>query len=395
MSNQYEFITINPLLATREELELEIKKLKHESDILKNMDVAFKLILNSTYGAIANKWFVAHNPDVAEAVTLQGQDLIKFSEKVITRYFHELWHKDIELHKKLGVTNVKQVTGPVTIYGDTDSNYCAFGEIYNSVEDFKGDGKEFVFAIYENRLKDYLNKCFEKYGEKYETKNIQNFELETISESAIFLAKKKYILNLIWSDPVDLEPLKNLKYTGVEIKQSSTPLFARKKLEEFIKYFFIKKASNFNLQEFISLLKKCKEEFKLQNIDDIAMGSSLSDYPKHILNDTTAFEINSGCPFHTRGAGLFNYKLNNSKWKGKYELIRSGEKIKYYYAIDKLDPDNNSFSYKPGNFPTEFAPEVDYDMQFTKAILDPLNRIVVAMGFSAIPSNLVTVRRLF
>ena len=68
----------------------ELTSLKNE---LKNEEQAIKLTMNSIYGAIGNNWFACFNPEVAESVTLQGQDLIKHSEKIIDRYFHDFWHK--------------------------------------------------------------------------------------------------------------------------------------------------------------------------------------------------------------------------------------------------------------------------------------------------------------
>ena len=77
----------------------EIKNLKEEIRTLtslkneyKNEEQGIKLTMNSIYGAIGNNYFACFNPDVAEAVTLQGQDLIKYSSMLLTRYFHEFWH---------------------------------------------------------------------------------------------------------------------------------------------------------------------------------------------------------------------------------------------------------------------------------------------------------------
>lgn len=392
MFKTHDFISIDLKTASKLEIEAELKRLKYLSDVLKNEELAIKLILNCIYGAIANKWFVAHNPSVAEAITLQGQDLIKFSESILNRYFQEFWHVDKELHAKMGVTNVRKVSRPAVVYGDTDSNYVSFEDLYNSCDGFKGDGKLFIQQMYDLRIAEYLNKCFDKYAERFKTKNIQNFELETISETGIFLAKKKYILNLIWEDPIDIESLSSIKSRGIELAQSSTPIFARTKIKEFLKYIFTKKKTDFNLQEFVGMLKKCKEEFKLQNVDDISKGCSVNDYRKYILNDSTGFEVASKCPAHVRAAGIHNYQLNTSKWKGKYELIKGGDKIKYFYFKGNGD---SCFGYVPGNFPVEFAPEVDYDLQFAKTIIDPMNRIIEVMGYNKIPPNLVTIRTLF
>lgn len=104
------------------ELELKIAELTALKNELKNEEQAVKLTMNSIYGALGNSWFVCFNTHVAEAVTLQGQDLIKHSEKIIHKYFHEYWHLDKELHEKLGLTEVKKIHRPLVVYGDTDSS---------------------------------------------------------------------------------------------------------------------------------------------------------------------------------------------------------------------------------------------------------------------------------
>ena len=104
-----------------EELEERIDVLKKQASDFKNEEQGVKLTLNSIYGACGNAYFALFNPDVAEAVTLQGQDLVKFAEKVMNKYFHEQWHLDTELHEKLGARNVKRISKSMVAYGDTDS----------------------------------------------------------------------------------------------------------------------------------------------------------------------------------------------------------------------------------------------------------------------------------
>jgi DNA polymerase elongation subunit (family B) len=134
------------------EMEDKIEKLTSLKNELKNEEQAVKLTMNSIYGAIGNNWFVCFNPDVAEAVTLQGQDLIKYSEKIVFRYFSEFWHKDTELHEKLGLTSVRKITKPMTIYGDTDSCYFS---AWSAVRDDVDAGrmtwsKETAVALYDS-----------------------------------------------------------------------------------------------------------------------------------------------------------------------------------------------------------------------------------------------------
>jgi hypothetical protein len=87
--------------------------------------------------------------------------------------------------------------------------------------------------------------------------------------------------------------------------------------------------------------------------------------------------------------------LNNSKHKNKYPLIRSGEKVNYYFVKIKSAADNNVFAYAQGTYPYEFAPPIDYDEQFTKTILDPINRFIEVMGYNPISPNLFMINSLF
>ena len=378
---------------TAKELEAKIAELTALKNELKNEEQAIKLTMNSIYGAIGNAWFVCFNPDVAEAVTLQGQDLIKYSERILDKYFHEYWHQDKELHEKLGLTSVKRIVKPMVVYGDTDSNYVTFQEVVASC-DWQGDPKELILLINKYRLTDYLKNCFNKYSEKWGTDNYQDFELETLAQNGIFLGKKKYVTNLVYSDGVHMDPLSSLKFTGVEMIKGGTPSFVREKLVYLTKFIF-SKGKNFSLREFTQELKSIKKEFRAQQAENISLAVQINNYEKFILNDTTGFEVAKACPIHVRAAGYHNYILNSSKYKDKYPLLRSGEKIRFYFVATKNSAENNVFGFSQGTFPYEFAPPIDYDEQFTKTILDPINRFIEVMGHNPISPNLFMINPLF
>ncbi|MCK9576018.1 MAG: DNA polymerase domain-containing protein [Candidatus Pacearchaeota archaeon] len=379
--------------STIADIEAEIKRLTKIQNDFGNEEQAIKIFINSIYGACASPYFVAYNPQLAEAITLQGQNIIKFSSKVLNLYFHKYWKSDKALHDHLGITVIPTVVQDVAIYGDTDSVYCSFQEAVNG-SDYQGDPVEMIIKMYKFRIKDYLGKAFDQYATKWGTKNIQDFELETISASAILLAKKKYVLDLVWQDGISFEAQAKIKAKGVEIVQSSTPPFARTKLKEMLKYFF-KEKKQLNLKAFVNELKSLKTQFQNEDVSNIAFGSSIGDYEKGIANDTSKFEILPHCPIHVRGAGYHNYLINqNPKYKKKYSLIKSGDKVKFYYAKDDSGKDI-VFAYLPGNLPYEIAPSVDYELQFAKTIIDPLNRFISALGFPELSSNLVTSKQLF
>lgn len=390
---KFKWCEIDPETATSEEIKNEIERLDDLVNVYENKQMAIKIFINSVYGACGSPWFTFYNMDIAEAVTLQGQDLIKYSEKVINHYFLNFWHKDEKLHKKLGLFHVERVTKPLIVYCDTDSNFVSFKEILDNC-DWKGSPKEFILKIYKEFLNEYLGKCYDIYAKKFGTKNYQKFELEKISDSGIWLAKKKYVYNVVWKEPgIDVEPFTNITAKGVEIVQSSSSKFARDTMNVLMKY-ILEKKKNFNIVEFASLLKKVKNEYCLKSIEDVAASNAVGNYEKFVMNDKDKVVLEKGCPIHVRGSAIYNNKLLNSKYKKKYTMIRSGEKVKYYY-VKTRNVDENIFSFIPGSFPIEFAPPIDYDVQFEKSIIHPLNRFVECMGYPAISGNLIVTTQLF
>lgn len=348
------------------------------------------------YGATASPYFVGYNQQLSEAITLQGQDIIKYAAKISNTYFKDYWHRDKKLHRLLGITTgVYPVSENVTIYGDTDSIYITLQDVVKSCG-WVGDPVELIKNITEFRLKEFYNKGFDNYAKRFNTENIQDFQLETISHSAILLAKKKYVLDIAWTDNgISFEPQTNLKPKGVEIVQSSTPVFARKHLKELLKDLF-KYKKDLNLTLFVKKIKELKKNFELEEIETISFGSGIGDYEKGIANDISKLEINSHCPIHVRGSGYHNFLINNNaKLKRKYTLIKSGDKIKYYYSKIEQNGGMNIFAFNPGSFPYEIAPKVDIDLQFSKCIIDPINRFIAAMGFPMISPGLIVSKQLF
>lgn len=389
---EFKLTKIDPHTCSFEELEAEIARLKSLKEEYFNLEQSIKIFINSIYGAAGSPWFEGYNVNLAEAVTLQGQDLAKYASKAIDEYFMTMWHLDTELHKALGITHANKLNEKtLTIYMDTDSCYVTFDPILKSC-DYKGKQVDFILKIKELRLNAYLKKKFEEYAKKFNTTNIQDLELEKISYSTIMVAKKKYILDLAWKEPgVFIEPQAKIKFVGVEIVQGSTPKFARRVLKELIKG-ACAQGKNLKYADVVKKLKEYKREYVLQNPDDVAKTQSLGDYEKYCLEDKRVIRLGEKCPQNVRASAMYNHVvLNSSKWKTKYNLIKTGDKVKYYYTKDG----NEVFGFLPGNFPYEFAPTVDYDLQFEKTIVEPFNRILTSIGFNPVPGNLIYAKSLF
>ena len=254
--------------------------------------------------------------------------------------------------------------------------------------------QDFIQGVDHFRYGGYFKKCLEDYAASFGVENKEDFELERISESMINIAKKKYICHITFEDGIPYERLNYIYPKGVELVRSSTPAFARDKIVSIVKYLF-SHADTFNIKDLLKLVKGLRKEFELADIDDICMQSSVSKYETKVLHDKSLpLQFVSGAHFAVKSAAHYNYLLMKSKdHQQKYEFIKSGTKIKYYCCKDKSVTD--MFAYIRGSYPMEFAPLIDYDEQFAKSILSPVNSIIEPLGMPEITKRLSVVMDIF
>jgi len=391
MSYEFKLAKIDPEKCSIEDLDIEIARLKALKEEYFNLEQSIKIFINSIYGGVGSPWFECYNVALAEAVTLQGQDMIKFANQILDDYFLNIWHKDKKLHEALGLTFANKIIAKtIVIYNDTDSTYVTLKPVVDSC-DWKGDPKDLILKIKSLRLEGYIKQKFNEYAKKFNTENLQDLELEKISYSALMVAKKKYILDLAWKDPgISFKSQAKITPVGVEIVQGSTPPFSRRVLKEMLNHLFAK-GKGWEYSEVVKLLKEYKKQFLLEDPENISKTVSIGDYEKYVLEDRKEIRLAEKCPINVRAASIYNHTMLNTKWKTKYNLIRTGDKIKHYYAKG----DDGVFGFLPGNYPYEIATEVDYDLQFEKVIVEPFNRFMVASGFNPVPGNLIYARSLF
>lgn len=405
------FYNIDPKTCSKEELTEAIKHCKIIEKQSDTKQLATKLFINSVYGAMANQYYYNSNVEMAESVTLQGQDLIKYSTNEVNAYFKNIWSDDTATHKKIAeymkskfpefnveefLENAKRnisFNKTLQVYGDTDSSYITLQPVIDSCNIPHDQETEFVLALNECILADYLNSRFDAYAVSFNCPtNVQKFELEKIARSVVMLAKKKYVMDISWKEPdVHVPSQHAIVYKGIEVIQGSTPNFCRDEMKEFIKY-VLKEIDDHGIPQFdgvVNKLKELKVKFSMQNPNEICKSFGMSDYEKYVYNDKpdTGVIYNDGIttPIHVRAAATYNNMLYNKakRYKSKYKIIHKGDKVKFYYVTD-----TDVFAFLPNEFPVEFAPKMDIDLQFEKMVLEPLNRIIEACGYSKVSSSL-------
>lgn len=362
----------------------EIEQLTSLYKKYKNQEQCIKILINSLYGIMGANFFYFYNTNVAEAVSLQGQSIMKYCKNAINIYFLKYWHKDKTTHEKMELTKVEPIKNEVVIYGDTDSNFICFDEVISKT-DWNKDTIDFILKLYDVFLSDFYKNILEKYAQKTGTKNFQKFEMEKILSKIMLFGKKSYFSYVAWEEPnIKYTSVKKIYYKGTELAKSTNSDYIRHILYDCIEY-IMNNSDNFDIYKFNNVILKYKKEFKLNNIENISLSMTLSSYENHVLEDKYDIKLEKKCPIHVRAAAIYNYMLFNSNYKDKYEFIKKNDKVKYYYV--KKNQNVDVFAFHPGNFPIEFAPEIDYNTQFDKLILTPLNRFISAVNQNNISNN--------
>jgi DNA polymerase elongation subunit (family B) len=358
---------------------------------------AIKILINSIYGAFGNKWFYFYNLEIAQSITLQGQDMIKFANKAIDFYFKNRWHLDTELHKHLGYDDrtITKIDDDViiAIYTDTDSTYVNFEPALNSIEGLDLTEDEFLkvcIEIDKFRIGEFYDLAFEKWSARFNTINRQNFKLELIATNAVWIKKKNYVLKVSY-EPNPQEELyaaneQYLLIKGLEPIKASYPIWAREHQTEFIK-FFLDNGVDFDLEnDLIPMIEKVKVEFLTLHPNDFSQSFNLRKYDEYVTSEETCV-LKKGAANGPKSVMHHNHLVLKNKLEGRYPRIRQGQKYQMLYCKPN-EFGIDLFAYNPGQYPTEIIPELDLDQQFFILIVEPINRILKAIGVNTIDVKL-------
>ena len=170
------------------------------------------------------------------------------------------------------------------------------------------------------------------------------FKREVIADRGIWVAKKRYALNVYNNEGVQYNEPK-LKVMGLEIVRSSTPEPIRDALREAVKIVLTK--TELHLQKYVSDFEQKFREFKPE---EIAFPRGVNGVEKYT---DRASIYKQGTPMHVRGSLLYNHYLKQMKLDKKYELIREGDKIKFLYLREPNTIGENCIAFV-SSIPEEF-----------------------------------------
>jgi DNA polymerase elongation subunit (family B) len=345
--------------------ETKDKSWQKEISKYNNFQMARKIQLNSLFGAWGNEFFRFYDSNIAEGITITGQYIIRTVGKALDDY----------LNKICGTTDFKY-----SFYSDTDSCYITLDPLVQKY--FKNQSKEKIIdtlnKICEEKIVLAINKSCDKisdYTNAFDKKIY--FKREAIADRGVWVAKKRYALNVYDNEGVRYKEPK-LKVMGLEIVRSSTPEPIRDGLRQAVK--LILTSDEQTLQTYV---REFESKYRKMAPALIAFPRGVNGLYKYT---DRASIYKQATPMHVRGALLYNFYLKEKKLDMKYELIAEGNKIKFIYLKEPNLIKENCIAFT-NQIPEEFnlSQFVDYDTMFEKSFLEPIKTILNGVGWNAKP----------
>jgi len=338
-------------------------KLKRQISMYSIKEQSIKVCLNSCYGATGNPFFRFYDLRNAEAVTYTGQLAIRWIEKKFNEYFNKILRtEDIDY----------------VVYCDTDSAFLNMKPLVDMIYKSKNPSKlevvDFLDQIFATKIQDYVDQSYRELAEYLNAyAHKLHMKREKITDRAVFIAKKRYIAN-VWDNEGVRYSEPELAMTGIEAIRSSTPAFCRDRIKKAIRLIM-----SSTEDELIKYIEETRQQFLKLSPEEVSFTKSVNELTKFKSNLSMYIK---GTPIHVRGSILYNHHVKQHKLQKKYSEIKNGEKIKFCY-LNLPNPIHENVIAFIQTLPPEFNLHnyVDYETQFDKTFLKPLEAILHIIGW--------------
>lgn len=349
-----------------------------------NMQLSFKLVANSLYGATANEWNTFRNVEVADDTTAEGRNSIICAEKIMNNWLNYEWPTDYEAHKwfleRFPGQFTKLVEGdmpPLEIkdrvyYIDTDSLYVGFKDLMDNCG-YTGDEIDFFQYFYTEFFGKIMNKRLHDMVNGRHGESMQAFDLEHITQSALFRKKKSYMYSHDWDDGRRYsydDAFNHLKCTGFALARSFQSLKCREVAKNAIVQIMQGKWAT--KEDYLRNMLVLWQDFQTWSIEDISKRMSIKKdlYEKQILAIEPYPDFAKRTLPQYKGAAWYNWQLR------KRGLTAAEQDIDDGYVCFYEDVNGNHFAYRLFELP-DWHPEPNKVVQFWKLLAGVIRDVAI------------------
>ena len=341
-----------------------------------------KILLNSLYGVLGLPVFRFYDLDNAEATTLTGQSLIKFSKKITNHFYN----------KELG-TNKDYV-----IYIDTDSIFASAVPLIQK----RFPNQELSETMMTQRIsevcgevQDYLNTSYDYFSKKF--LNIDNHEFdikqEVIAKTGLFITKKRYGLRII-NDAG--RKVNKIQVKGLDTVRSNFAVAMKELLQNVLDDIL----ADVPKEQIDERIMKFKRNMNMLHYGVMANPIGVKGIGKYRVKDeeTSFAKYKKGAPVHVKASINYNSILEHWYEGRKYEKITNGSKIKWVYLKDnKFGFD--TIAYKGYEAPPQILDfikqHIDHKKMFQQAMSKKIGMFYKAMKWEKVVDKQQSIERFF
>jgi len=340
-----------------------------------------KIILNSLYGVLGLPVFRFYDLDNAEATTLTGQSLIKFSKKITNHFYN----------KELGDTKDH------VIYIDTDSIFASAVPLIQK----RFPNQELSETMMTQRItevcgevQDYLNQSYNYFAKKFLNIDEHVFDIkqEVIAKTGLFITKKRYGLKII-NDAG--RKVNKIHVKGLDTVRSNFAVAMKKLLSSVLEDILVD-VPKVQIDERIS---KFKRNMHMLHYDVMANPIGVKGIQKYTADSDEVFHtFKKGAPVHVKSAINYNSLLQHWYEGRKYEKISNGTKIKWVYLKDN-EFGFDTIAYKGYEDPPQILEmiknKIDHNKMYEQAMSKKLGMFYDAMNWEAVVDKEISIERFF
>ena len=344
-----------------------------------------KIVNNSLYGALGAPGFRFHDLDNAESITLTGQQVIR----------HAMMKGNEWFTKQTGVDK------EYVIYVDTDSNYFSAKPIIDLMESKLGkqlSKEEKINITYKTSqvVENYINESWDGFCKHFlnSDNHFLNIKQEYVSESGLWIAKKRYAQKIISEKGVLISQMTNgakewkLDVKGMDVVRSNFP----KAFREFMSGVLIDILNISEKKKIDDKVLAFREDMKQKPMFDIMFPTGVKELKKYKTKKAKGQMFGDrikGTPVHAKSALNYNDLMEYYKVTAS-QPITDGEKIKWTYL--KNNPFGlESCAVKGFEDPEEIlkfiTQYIDYEKIFTASLENKLGDFYSALNWGSIPKN--------
>ena len=350
---------------TRVEYRKLMKKFGDEGDnekytYFKSRQLIQKVVLNSLYGVLGLPVFRFYDLDNAEATTLTGQELIKFTKKIGNHFYN----------KELGDDK------DYCIYIDTDSVfYSALPLIKKRFPTMDFDSETLMskrILDVADEIQKFMNGSYDYFAKKFLNLDKHRFEIkqELIAKSGLFIVKKRYGMKIINDNGVKVN---KLHVKGLDLVRSNFP----KAMGELLKSVLEDILATVPKDKIDERIINFKESMKLLDFDRIAMPTGVKNLKKYSDGKKGKFtNFAKGSPAHVKAAITYNDLISYFGLTKRYEKITSSEKIRWVY-LKQNELGLDSCAYKGYEDPPQIIDFIKKNIDYKKMYAQMLEKKIM------------------